>query len=66
MIETPRIVHIKFRTSERRVCTMKKTGKQHEKNTEERQEHLQHPDRFSNRQNEQPLPQPKEYDEIEY
>jgi hypothetical protein len=45
---------------------MKKIGKQNEKNKETRQKHLQHPNRFSNRENEQPLPQPKEYDEIEY
>ena len=45
---------------------MKKQVKQNEKGTEERQEELQTINDISNNENEQPVPQPKDYDEIEY
>jgi hypothetical protein len=45
---------------------MKKEAKQNEKVFEEKQEELQTINDFSNRENGQPVPQPKDYDEIEY
>ncbi|MEF2096726.1 hypothetical protein V3595_18905 [Bacillus sp. CFBP9009] len=40
--------------------------KQNEKDTEERQEEVQTINDISNCENKQPVPQPKDYDEIEY
>ncbi|AZV42609.1 hypothetical protein BAOM_2000 [Peribacillus asahii] len=45
---------------------MKKEGKQHAKINAEKQEELQTVNDFSNKENTQPVPQPKDYDEIEY
>ncbi|MGM0890043.1 MAG: hypothetical protein ACQEW5_24575 [Bacillota bacterium] len=46
---------------------MKKQVKQYEKDTEERQEELQTINEISNSEKgQQPVPQPKDYDEIEY
>ncbi|MFD2682003.1 hypothetical protein [Bacillus seohaeanensis] len=45
---------------------MEKRGKRNDKITEKRQEELQNPTSFSYRDNEQPQPQPKDYEEIEY
>ncbi|MFD6443175.1 hypothetical protein ACFWDG_26190 [Peribacillus sp. NPDC060186] len=45
---------------------MKKQIKQDEKGAEERQNELQTITDISRRESEQPLPQPKDYDEIEY
>jgi hypothetical protein len=45
---------------------MKKQVKQNEKNTKEGVEELQTINAISNNENGQPVPQPKDYDEIEY
>jgi hypothetical protein len=66
MVETFKTVHIKDRIFERSNPTMKKRVKRNDKIAEERQEELQSPNSFSYRDNEQPQPQPKDYEEIEY
>ncbi|MBM7585181.1 putative DNA binding CopG/RHH family protein [Bacillus pakistanensis] len=45
---------------------MKKQTKQNYKDAEVRQEEMQTIKDFSNNENRQPEPQPKDYDEIEY
>ncbi|MEJ9229906.1 hypothetical protein LAV79_10485 [Peribacillus butanolivorans] len=45
---------------------MKKQVKQNEKDTEERKKELQTINDISNSENRQPVPQPKDYGEIEY
>jgi hypothetical protein len=45
---------------------MKKQGKQNDKVAVKKQEELQTINEISTRENEQPLPQPKDFDEIEY
>jgi hypothetical protein len=45
---------------------VKKEGKQDKRNTEETQEELQTINDISVSDNGQPVPQPKDYDEIEY
>ncbi|MFB7639242.1 hypothetical protein [Peribacillus butanolivorans] len=45
---------------------MKKQVKQNEKDTKERKKELQTINDISNSENRQPVPQPKDYDEIEY
>ncbi|MCP3739856.1 hypothetical protein [Rossellomorea sp. BNER] len=45
---------------------MKKQPNQHKEGTEVRQEEIQTIKDFTNKDNRQPEPQPKDYDEIEY
>ncbi|WP_153126639.1 hypothetical protein [Peribacillus tepidiphilus] len=45
---------------------MKNQGKQNDKGNEKKQEEIQTINEISTRENGQPLPQPKDYDEIEY
>ena len=45
---------------------MKKQIKKHEKNAEKRQEELETINEISKIENGQPVPRPKDYDEIEY
>ncbi|USK31990.1 hypothetical protein LIT25_15270 [Bacillus sp. F19] len=45
---------------------MKKEGNQDKRNTEETQEELQTINDITSSDNGQPVPQPKDYDEIEY
>ena len=62
----PLIVHINFKIHWKELITLKKQVKQNEKDTEERQEELQTINDISKSENGQPVPQPKDYDEIEY
>ncbi|MGM0921379.1 MAG: hypothetical protein ACQEWW_09170 [Bacillota bacterium] len=45
---------------------MKKEGKQDKRNTEKTQEELQTINEITSNDSGQPVPQPKDYDEIEY